>query len=300
MSLRPDRFTDIIGQDKAIEGLGISIKSANVRNAALGHVLIDAQPGLGKSTISAAIANELGVDNKVVLGGNIHSFKDILPTIMDMKFREVLFIDEIHRVNKRIAESFYTILEDFRVDIPVPVSKGNTKLASIELPEFTVVGATTEAGSLPKPFRDRFKHKYTLKLYNNIDLEKIITFNAQKLNITMSSEAMSFVTKISRGTPRIANANLEWLRDYQLARKIPELSVEDVVSAMSVQGIDSDGLTENDRSYLLALRKNNSPVGIQTLSSITGIDRETIESIIEPFLLTKFLISKTSKGRVAI
>lgn len=299
-NLRPKFFKDILGQEKIKESLSIAIHSAKVRNDALGHTLIEAQPGLGKSTISSAIANELGVDCKVVLGGNIRSFKDILSTILNMKEREVLFIDEIHRINKRMAESFYTILEDFRMDLPMETDDGSKIIETFHLPHFTVIGATTEFGSLTKPFRDRFKLKFTLNLYSEADLTEIIIVNCHKLNVNMTKGAAKMIARASRGTPRIANGILEWVRDYRIAKSLPHLSESDIEAALAMNGIGLDGSTENDRRYLNFLKKQKAPVGVSTISATLGIDIDTIEQVIEPFLLINEKITKSNKGRIAI
>ncbi len=300
MTFRPKYFSEILGQDKAKEALGISIASAKSRGDALGHVLIDAPAGLGKTTFSMAIGNELGVKIKQVLGGNIKSFKDILPTITNMKENEVLFIDEIHRLNKSTTESLYTVLEDFRVDIPSENEKGDKEIIHIDLPKFTVIGATTEVGKLPQPFRDRFKLKFSLELYDAVSLAKIIKYNCDKLSMSMEDRAVLRLAKASRGTPRIANALLEWVRDYSIAKGLQSVTESDLKAALTMRGIGMDGSTENDRKYVSFLRKIGKPVGLSTLESALNIDRETIESVIEPFLLRLNVICKSSKGRVAL
>ena len=300
MSLRPKTFKDILGQDKVKESLQISIKSAKKRSEALGHVLIDSQPGFGKTTLSLAIANELGVPVKTVLGGNIKSFKDILPTITNMKEGEVLFIDEIHRVNKRIAESLYTVLEDFRVDMPFEADNGDMEIITIDLPTFTIVGATTELGSLVSPFRDRFKLKFSLETYSKDTLFQILKINSKKLQLNINEQALDILATASRGTPRIANSLLEWIRDYSVAKDIGKVTKENTKAALDMRDIGLDGSTENDRRYLNFLKSQKGTVGVSTISSSINIDRETIESVIEPFLLSHNKISKTPRGRIAL
>ncbi|NVM37500.1 MAG: Holliday junction branch migration DNA helicase RuvB [Candidatus Lokiarchaeota archaeon] len=300
MTQRPKYFDDIIGQEKVKEALLIAIKSAKARKDAMGHTLIDAPPGLGKTTFSIAIGNELGVKIKQVLGGNIKSFKDILPTITNMKENEVLFIDEIHRLSKKTTESLYTVLEDFRIDLPSENEKGEKEILSIDLPKFTVIGATTEVGKLPQPFRDRFKLKFSLELYDIISIAKIIKYNCNNLPISMTDEAIIRLAKASRGTPRIANALLEWVRDYSIAKCLSSVTADDLKASLEMRGIGMDGSTENDRRYVRLLKKVGKPVGISTLESALNIDRETIESVIEPFLLRLNIICKSSKGRMAL
>jgi len=300
MTLRPKYFDDIIGQEKVKEALSIAIKSAQARKDALGHVLIDAPPGLGKTTFSMAIGNELGVKTKQILGGNIKTFKDVLPVIANIEKNEVLFIDEIHRLSKKTTESLYTILEDFRFDIPSENEKGDKEIISIDLPKFTLIGATTEVGKLPQPFRDRFKLKFSLSLYDYISIAKIIKTNCKNMSIPISDESIISLAKASRGTPRIANALLEWVRDYGIAKDLEWITQSDLRDSLSMRGIGMDGSTENDRRYLKFLKKVNKPVGISTISSALNIDQETIESVIEPFLLRLNLICKSSKGRIAL
>lgn len=300
MTIRPKYFNDIIGQEKVKEALSIAIKSAQARGDALGHVLIDAPPGLGKTTFSMAISNEIGAKTKQILGGNIKTFKDILPVIANIKKNEVLFIDEIHRLSKRTTESLYTVLEDFRIDIPSENEKGEKEILSIDLPKFTVIGATTEVGKLPQPFRDRFKLKFSLELYDPISIAKIIKHNCNELSISMTDEAIIRLARASRGTPRIANALLEWVRDYSIAKSLENVTVDDLKASLTMRGIGMDGSTENDRRYMSFLKKIGKPVGISTLESALNIDRETIESVIEPFLLRLNLICKSSKGRIAL
>ncbi|NVM35912.1 MAG: Holliday junction branch migration DNA helicase RuvB [Candidatus Lokiarchaeota archaeon] len=300
MTTRPKYFNDIIGQDKVKEALSIAIKSAKTRRDALGHVLIDAPPGLGKTTFSVAIGNELGVKTKQILGGNIKTFKDILPVVTNIKENEVLFIDEVHRLSKKTTESLYTILEDFRFDIPSENEKGEKEILSIDLPKFTLIGATTEAGKLPQPFRDRFKLKFSLSLYDYISIAKIIKSNSKNMSIAMDDESIISLAKASRGTPRIANALLEWVRDYGIAKDLKWITQNDLRQSLSMRGIGMDGSTENDRRYLKFLKKVDKPVGISTISSALNIDQETIESVIEPFLLRLNLICKSSKGRIAL
>ena len=219
---------------------------------------------------------------------------------MRIEPNSILFIDEIHRMTNIVEEFLYPVMEDFKVDMSVPTKDIAGETISIDIPSFTLIGATTEFGSLSKPLIDRFSHKHTLKLYNKVDLRQIVDHNSNKLNLKMSDSAADFVTTVSRGTPRIANANLEWLRDYQIAEGHSALSESHVEDAMAIRGIDAEGLTDMDRVYLKTLQNRSEPIGIDTLSSMTGIDKDTIESIIEPWLLQNNKIMKTSKGRVAL
>lgn len=298
--LRPTKLADILGQLQVREALDISICSAKHRRDCLEHTLFYGPPGTGKTTLANAIANDMETSIQVANGANLRSIKSIVPYIMRIESHGILFIDEIHRMTKIVEEFLYPIVEDFKVDMSIGADKGDGEVISIDIPKFTLMGATTEFGSLSKPLIDRFKHKYTLKLYNKVDLLKIINSNTQKLELSMTEKAAEKIATMSRGTPRIANSNLEWLRDYQIAKKISTLSEKDIKDAMGLKGIDHEGLTEMDRKYLNILQNSPEPLGIETLCSLSNIDRNTVENIIEPLLLQRSKIAKTPKGRVAI
>lgn len=298
--LRPDRFDSLIGQSKLIKSLKISVASANSRSDALSHALISGPPGLGKTTIANALANELGVEIQVANGANLRSVKSLVPYVLRTKERSILFIDEVHRMTKLAAEFLYPIMEDFKLDMAVEGKTAESgKVMSIPLPKFTVIGATTEAGSLPAPFRDRFKLKYTLELYDTESLSKLIKGNCKKLNVNMTNEAIETLAKASRGTPRIANGLLEWIRDYQVALSLNSISEDSLIDALEMRGYNKDGSTENDMKYLEFLKsRNGDPVGIGTICSTLNLDKDTVEDVIEPYLLRKGLIAKTTKGRI--
>ena len=298
--LRPSTLAEILGQKEVKEVLNISINSAKQRHTCLAHTLFYGPPGTGKTTLANAIANDMGCSIQIANGANLRSIKNLIPYVMRIEDNSILFIDEIHRMTNIVEEFLYPVMEDFKVDMSISDKKNFGETISIDIPRFTLIGATTEYGTLSKPLLDRFQHKHTLKLYNKIELHEIVLINSTKLNLTMSKKASHFVTRVSRGTPRIANANLEWLRDYQLAQGIETLSEGNVEAAMGMRGIDSDGMTEMDRQYLNILQQNDQPLGIDTLCSITGIDRTTIECIIEPWLLQNKKIVKTPKGRMFV
>jgi Holliday junction DNA helicase RuvB len=291
--LRPTKFSDIVGQEDVIKSLEVSILSANIRHDSLPHTLIESQPGLGKSTVCGAIANELNVEMRTILGGNIKSFNDIYPVLCEMGYREVLFIDEVHQINKKMAESMYTVLEDFRADI----IKEN-QIESTKLSKFTIIGATTESGAMPKPLRERFKLRFILEPYSIDEIEGLIENNIKKLKVNISRRGIRYLARASRGVPRNANRLLEWLRDYQIANFMEGLQIADVETALGYHKIDSEGLTENDRIYLEFVKDQGKPVGVVTIAASTGIDRETILNVIEPHLLSTNRIKKTQKGRI--
>ena len=298
--LRPSTLTEILGQKEVKEVLSISINSAKQRNTCLAHSLFYGPPGTGKTTLANAIANDMGCSIQIANGANLRSIKNLIPYIMRIEDDSILFIDEIHRMTNIVEEFLYPVMEDFKVDMSMSGKDMFGETISINVPKFTLIGATTEYGSLSKPLIDRFQHKHTLRLYNKVELQEIININAKKLNLKMSQQACNFVTKVSRGTPRVANAALEWLRDYRIAQGSETLSEGDVETAMGMKGIGSDGMTEMDRKYLKTLKSSGQPLGIETLSCMTGIDRQTIEGIIEPWLLQNAQIVKTSKGRMAV
>ena len=292
--LRPTKFDDILGQTSVLDALQISVDSAKKRNTCLGHMLFYGPAGTGKTTLANAISNEMGCSLQTANGANLRNIKSIVAYLMKIEENSILFIDEIHRMTPIVEEFMYPVMEDFQLDMAV----SEKKTISIPIPNFTLIGATTEIGLLAKPFIDRFKNKHTLKLYNDEDLRAIAEVNVGKLEISLSDDAMNLAAKISKGTPRIVNSTLEWLRDYKIARNLSQLSVEDVKEAMKIRGVDSNGLTDVDRQYLRVLKKSDIPMGVSTISATTGIDRATIEDIIEPWLLRNDIIKKTPRGRI--
>ena len=296
--LRPTRLDDLLGQKSLIEALEINILSAKSRGTCIDHSLLYGPPGTGKTTVANAVANEMGSSLQVANGANLRTIKTLIPYVMRIEENSVLFIDEIHRMTSLVEEFLYPIMEDFKLDMATESKEFNGETLSMEIPRFTLLGATTEYGSLSKPLIDRFKHKHTLSLYNIEDILSILRVNAERINVPMSECAMRVVAETSRGTPRIANAGLEWVRDYHIAKGIPRLSGDDVEAAMAIKGIDKSGMPQMDREYLKVLKKYGKPMGIETIVSISGFDRNTIEGIIEPWLLQSGKIIKTSKGRV--
>jgi len=299
MSFRPTKFSELIGQEDLIKGLSISVKSALIRQDALGHVLFSGPPGLGKTTLSTALANELGVDIKIANGATFRSPKTIIPYLLDLQPNSILFIDEIHRMTKIAEEFLYPVMEDFKLDIIIDQGKKN-KVMSMQLPKFTMVGATTEAGSLSAPLRDRFKLRFELELYDIPTLSQLVKYNCDKLGVSMDKNVIAKLAGASRGTPRIANGLLEWVRDWYVTKQLNDIKEQDLIEALSIRGIGIDGTTKQDRLYLEYLQKQNKPVGLNTISSAINIEKETVTNVIEPFLIRKGLVAKTSGGRVAI
>ena len=291
MSLRPKTFDGIIGQESVKECLKIAIKSAKERSDVLNHVLFLGPTGTGKTTLALATAHE--TDSKIYLanGGNIKGLKDVLPYLSRLSRGDILFIDEIHRVNTRVQESLFTVLEDYRLDM----SKG---ALSLNFEPFTLIGATTEAGMLLRPFYDRFIHQFTLEQYNIPDLSSIIHINCSKLKVSINKDALTNLASRSRFTPRIANSLLQWCRDYALSVKSTNLTEEIVNSAMKLKKIDKKGLDTTDKQYIMVLKRAGKPMGLNTIVASTGLSKETVECQVEPFLLKLNMIEKTHKGRV--
>jgi len=290
MDLRPKTFDGIIGQTNVKECLQIAIKSAKNRGDVLGHTLLCGPPGLGKTTVSLATAHEMGSKIFLANGGNVKNIKHVLPYLYRLKRGDILFIDEIHSVHKRVQEALFTVLEDFRLDL----SRG---ALSKQFEPFTIIGATTEAGMLLRPFYDRFLHQFTLELYTVDELSSIIQNNCGRLKVNATDEAISSIANRSKFTPRIANSLLLWCRDFANAQKSSVIDEEVVDAAMELKQVDSLGLTNEDRLYIDTIRKAGKPLGLSTLVAITGSSRETIEHQIEPYLFKIGLIEKSSRGR---
>ena len=290
-SIRPTNFDDIIGQEDTIKRLRIMSTGCKSSGQVMPHVLIDGPPGLGKTTIASAIANELNVNLYTVNAAAIRSIKNIIPYLMNLEPRSVLFIDEIHRLPKLVEEFLYPVMEDFRIDMLV-----EDKPESIDLPIFTMVGATTSGGSLSQPFYDRFTIKEHLTFYSSDVLAKLVGSNADKLGLSLTDSQMQQIAERSKGTPRILNARLQWYKNY--ITSYPEDS-DNIDKIFDSQGIDENGFDCNDQKYIEVLQKNRlTPLGLKSISSMTGIAMETIENSIEPYMARMGYITRTQKGRV--
>ncbi len=289
-SIRPTSFDDILGQDDVVKRLKIMTSGCKKAGEAMPHVLIDGPPGLGKTTISSAIANEMEVNLYTVNAANIRSVKNLMPYLMNMEARSVLFIDEIHRLPKLVEEFLYPVMEDFRIDMLI-----QNKPDSIDLPTFTMVGATTSGGSLSQPFYDRFTIKEHLSFYAPDVLAKLAGSNANKLGLNLTDNEMIEIAKRSKGTPRILNARLQWYKNY--TEYYPEETDIDIV--FNSQGIDKNGFDSNDNKYIEILKHNRcNPLGLKSISSMSGIAMETIENSIEPYMVRMGFVIRTQKGRL--
>lgn len=291
-AIRPTSFGDIIGQQDVVTRLNIVVSGCKASETAMPHILIDGPPGLGKTTIASAIANELGVNLHTLNAANIRSVKNILPYLMGIAPRAVLFIDEIHRLPKLVEEFLYPVMEDFVLNLVL-----ESKPEQIDIPVFTLIGATTSGGSLSQPFYDRFSIKEHLSFYSTKDLAKLAESNAKKLGLNLSEQELLEIAQRSKGTPRILNARLQWYKSFvSYHNNAEDISVNEVFMN---QGIDGKGLDMYDRMYLEVLKKHKmSPLGLKSISSLTGIAVETIENSIEPFLLRMGYVVRTPKGRI--
>lgn len=289
-SLRPTKFSDIIGQSNVVQRLNILTKSCKASEQVIPHILIDGPPGLGKTTIAGAIASEMDVNLYTVNAANIRSPKNIIPYLMGIMPRSVLFIDEIHRLPKLVEEFLYPVMEDYKLDILL-----ENKPESIDLPVFTIIGATTSGGSLSQPFYDRFVIKEHLSFYTPDELAKLAGSNAKKLGLIIDDNTLVEIAKRSKGTPRILNARLQWYKSYK--DMYPDEN--DIEKIFITQGIDKNGFDCNDQKYLSILKKNiSNPLGLKSLSAMCGIAMETIENSIEPYMIRMGYVQRTQKGRV--
>jgi Holliday junction DNA helicase RuvB len=289
--IRPSTFSDIIGQSDVVNRLKIVVHGCNNSNGVMPHLLIDGPPGLGKTTVASAIANELNVNLYTLNAANIRSVKNILPYLMGIAPRSVLFIDEIHRLTKVVEEFLYPVMEDFILNITV-----EDKPETIDLPMFTLVGATTSGGSLSQPFYDRFTIKEHLSYYTHDELAKLAGSNSEKLGLNIKQDHLIEIAKRSKGTPRILNARLQWYKNYTSFYENKEVNIDEMFNS---QGIDCNGLDVYDRMYLEVLKKSKgSPLGLKSISSLTGIAIETIENSIEPYMIRMGYAVRTQKGRV--
>lgn len=300
-SLRPISMNDYVGQSKVKKNLEIYIKASKARGDALDHVLLYGPPGLGKTTLSHIIASELGAQIKITSGPAIEHAADLAAILTNLNKNDVLFIDEIHRLNKSVEEILYPAMEDFALDFIV--GKGpSARNMRLKIKPFTLIGATTRAGMLTGPLRDRFGVICRLELYSTEDLKNIIIRSAKILNIQIEDEAATEIAKRSRGTPRIANRFLKRIRDYAQVMGKGVITLEMANKALSMLEVDELGLDHIDRRILSSLidKFGGGPVGLDTLSATTGEEAVTIEDVYEPYLLQLGFIARTPRGRVAM
>ena len=297
--LRPQLLKDYVGQKDIKSNIEICIKAAKDRGEALDHVLFYGPPGLGKTTLACIIANELGTDIKVTSGPAIEKPGDMAAILSGLKKGDVLFIDEIHRLARQVEEVLYTAMEDFAIDIMI--GKGQTaKSVRIDLEPFTLVGATTKAGSLSAPLRDRFGLVHRLEFYTDSELSEIINNSASKLGVDIDPDGADEMAKRSRGTPRIANRFLKRVRDYAQVKYDNVITGDIAKEVLDLMDVDDKGLDKTDRLILKTMIENygGKPVGVSAIAASIGEDADTIEDVYEPFLVLKGFINRTPRGRV--
>lgn len=299
-TLRPSSLDDFIGQSKIIENLKIFIQAAKERQEALDHILLYGPPGLGKTSLSVVIAKEMGVNIRITSGPVLEKSGDLASILSSLSDKDVLFIDEIHRLPSVVEEVLYPAMEDFKIDIKIGQGPSARSLR-ISLPHFTLIGATTRAGLLASPLRDRFGFSARLDFYEDVDLIKIVKRSAKILNIDIDSDGAMEIARRSRGTPRIANRILKRLRDYAQVLGSGIIDIDIAKKGLLALDIDEEGFDAMDREILLAIinKFNGGPVGIDTLSVAVNEERETIEDVYEPYLIQKGFIARTPRGRVA-
>ena len=299
-NIRPETLSEYVGQEEIKANLKVFIKACMMRDEVLDHVLLYGPPGLGKTTLAYIIAHELGVNIKTASGPSIEKPGDLAAILSDLEEGDVLFIDEIHRMPRFIEEILYPAMEDFELDIVVG-QDGNTRNIKLPLPPFTLVGATTRAGDISSPLRDRFGIVEKLNYYTDEELKDIILRTSKVLNMPISTEAAYELAKRSRKTPRIANRLFKRVRDFALVENYAKIDVELTKRALNRLKVDESGLDSIDLEYLDALitKFNGGPVGAGTIAISIGEETTTIEDVVEPFLLQEGFIKRTQRGRVA-
>jgi len=299
--LRPKRFDDFTGQPQLTENLRVYTQAAKERNEALDHVLLHGPPGLGKTTLAHIIANELGVNLKITSGPILDKPGDLAGLLTNLEERDVLFIDEIHRLSPIVEEYLYSAMEDFSIDIVIDKGPGAHSI-QIALNPFTLIGATTRSGMLTKPMLDRFFIKEHLEYYSTSDLSHIVERSARVLNLTIDKRAVDEISGRSRGTPRIANAILRRVRDFAQVKGDGSINIDITRFALNALHIDKDGLDEMDNKILHVIieKFDGGPVGLSNIATSIGEDASTIEEVYEPFLIKEGYLKRTPRGRIAI
>lgn len=298
VSLRPKTFADYVGQERLKANLELAIAAAKKRGEPVDHVLLYGPPGLGKTTMASVIANEMGANIRITAGPAIERAGDLASILTNLADGDILFIDEIHRLSRTVEEVLYAAMEDYKLDIVIGKGPG-ARSVRLDLPKFTVIGATTRTGSLAAPLRDRFGHIHRLEFYSDDEIKKIITRAAQILGVSIDEAAAASLATRARLTPRIANRLLKRVRDYADVNGDGIIDHAMTASALRLLEVDELGLDPADRQLLLAIIDNyrGGPVGVETLAALTGDERTTIEDFYEPYLLQIGFIERTPRGR---
>lgn len=299
-ALRPRALTEFVGQDRNKEILGMSISAARGRGEVLDHVLFSGPPGLGKTSLAHIIARELGVNVHVTSGPAIERAADLAALVNNLEKGDILFIDEIHRLQKVVEERLYSAMEDYELHIVVGEGMG-ARTMKLSVKPFTLVGATTRSGLLSSPLRDRFGHHYHLDFYKPGELTEIVRRSASLLKIEIDESGAGEIASRSRGTPRIANRLLRRVRDFAQVNKAPVVTREVALGALALLEVDSAGFDKMDRAILMAIieKFDGGPVGVESLAAAVGEETDTIEEVYEPYLLQEGYLARTSRGRVA-
>ena len=300
LNIRPANLDEYVGQSEIKENLRVFIKSAVMRGESLDHILLYGPPGLGKTTLAYIIANELGSNIKTASGPSIEKAGDLAAILSTLEEGDVLFIDEIHRIPRYVEEILYPAMEDFELDIVVG-SEGSSRSIKIDLPPFTLVGATTRAGDISAPLRDRFGIVSKLNYYTDEELQKIIERTSRVLNMKINKEAAAELSKRSRKTPRIANRLFKRVRDFAQVKGLEEIDLETTMEALDRLKVDNYGLDQIDIEYLESLiyKFNGGPVGVETIASSIGEEVSTLEDGVEPYLMQEGFLKRTPRGRMA-
>jgi Holliday junction DNA helicase RuvB len=300
VKLRPRRMDEMVGQRDVIERLKIAIDAALGRDEPLGHILFDGPPGLGKTTFATVIPAEMGTTVQMANGAGLSAPKDLLPYLTNVSDKSVLFIDEIHRIPKAVEEYLYTAMEDFRIDIVLGEGV-NARTLNFELQPFTLIGATTRAGMLSAPLRDRFQIREHLGWYTDDQLRELVLRNAKKLSVDVDQSAAGEIARRSRRTPRLANNRLHWVRDYAQIKAKGCVTLGVARDSLDMIGIDKLGLDKQDRNYLETLIRvfGGGPSGLEAIAHTMNVSSDTLEDEVEPFLLRSELIIRTRRGRLA-
>ena len=298
LALRPRHMAEMVGQREVYERLRIAVDAAAMRREPLGHILLDGPPGLGKTTFATCIPRDMGVALQIASGATLAAPKDLLPYLTNADEGSVLFIDEIHRLPKAVEEFMYPAMEDFRVDITLGEGV-NARILNMVLRPFTVIGATTRSGLLSAPLRDRFHLREHLEFYNDAELKEIICRNAVKLSIPIDDDAADKIAECSRGTPRVANNRLRWVRDYATSRANGQITLPVAQAALDMLGVDGLGLDPQDRKYMQTILRvfRGGPVGVEAVAHTLNAAVDTLTDEVEPFLLRSELVIRTPRGR---